>query len=66
MDIRNAYEITMEHMLEYLDDEGMHVSSNVEKTKEGVKKMVNDPQFIEEFAEFLQDHLADFGENYGL
>lgn len=66
MGLREAYWIVLKDMLQYLDEEGMYVLPPNASLEEVVKRMYDDYQFIKEFAEFLQDHLETFGENYGL
>ncbi|WP_165921198.1 hypothetical protein [Paenibacillus albiflavus] len=57
MNPRMAMKEMIKFMLEQLD------VGNAESVAE---QMHDDPTFLEELEQFFQDHIEDFGENYGL
>lgn len=65
MGARQAFQIFIRHQLEVMKDDGK-INLTAEELEKFANGVENDFTFYEQLADFLEEYINDFGENYGI
>ncbi|MEK5175107.1 hypothetical protein NST63_18070 [Heyndrickxia sp. FSL W8-0496] len=65
MSLREAYKMVIKHQLVMLEEEGRW-SFGTNEIEELAEQLHDNEDFIDDLKDSIEEHLEDFGENYGL